>query len=933
MGKSKAAKVQVPACRYGAACTRKDCVYSHPPKPKAAAAGKGTAKGQGQSDKICFAFVAGCCAFGRQCHDKHPDDTACQTIRQRYANIDCQWGRRCRTEGCLYRHPSDAPVGPALAPEPQKAQPAVFAQGPKIAASEQGQSKSSQPAHIAVPHAVSQAADLRDASSASIEDPIERFIAVNAHNSGTQSASLLDLHSQTVHTFQLVLDEVLPERLAMFAKDGVWVLTGAKTKQGASTLFDVVRSYLQRHRFDFIAGQDENGQQVAFLVRGRRKCLDPLEGVRAVLLCGLPGSGKTFLAEALVRRSGGRFVHVSEDELGSRGACEEAFKRAVAQGRSRQKGGSWWWDQGFSSEKHYLAVSFRSAALTFLSQTCRLSLPAGPFLNAVLSYQPTALDLRRQLGVAYRVTFRCHLVLEAMLPGIEGEHFEVVLCAARPAGRSHSRAQAMYIPLSVPRGGVRHHLQVLNAVPADKRVLANSAIGHFKVRQVVDLVGCPDRLAMCVLMHKAGENKDRPVNISFDTKCLMPVEPAAGSEAGDAWSMLADAALSSLDPLVLLQETQGGHSDWTALVHSRCSFLQFSSPQIQVSKRGGHLESKVQQWARLRGIVSLHCTADDTDAPSFTQQGLAVLRSDGSVVLPPLPEAPGQSWPPVALLDRCNGERVDRRQWINSAGLKPTEVVTVHVDTPSQECATRLAGRGEKHPRLKVASIAQSASALQAAEEAFEPPSEREGFKAFLRCQGAPIAVKELIRQLTEEARDAAPLESRPPGLPGAQQGEDDEEEAPPPPPPMLNQWIEVEEQSSRRAAEPKHDELDDILGSEVWQHSGGWEQPPDHSMAGMGYSDMSTGSSSAPWPGLQSHMDAAPPTNAAPKGPCRQTPEAAPQPQDQEDAEEWARQEQLAATLRCMGFDEEPSLQAAQRAGGDLNRAVEDMIHRRGAT
>lgn len=92
MGRGKA-KVQVPECRYGAACTRRDCVFKHPPKPK-------TVKNAApeKSDKVCFAFVAGKCAFGRQCHDKHPDEASCQTIKERYAKIDCQWGRNCRTE-------------------------------------------------------------------------------------------------------------------------------------------------------------------------------------------------------------------------------------------------------------------------------------------------------------------------------------------------------------------------------------------------------------------------------------------------------------------------------------------------------------------------------------------------------------------------------------------------------------------------------------------------------------------------------------------------------------------------------------------------------------------------------------------------------------------------------------------------------------------
>ncbi|CAE7526318.1 unnamed protein product [Symbiodinium pilosum] len=39
MGRGKA-KIQVPDCRYGAACTRRDCVFKHPPKPAKSSASR-----------------------------------------------------------------------------------------------------------------------------------------------------------------------------------------------------------------------------------------------------------------------------------------------------------------------------------------------------------------------------------------------------------------------------------------------------------------------------------------------------------------------------------------------------------------------------------------------------------------------------------------------------------------------------------------------------------------------------------------------------------------------------------------------------------------------------------------------------------------------------------------------------------------------------
>jgi len=76
-----------------------------------------------KSNKVCFAYMAGKCASGCQCHDKHPDEASCQKIKERYGKTDCQWGRQCRREGCLYRHPSDEPVGRAhtLQLQPQQA--------------------------------------------------------------------------------------------------------------------------------------------------------------------------------------------------------------------------------------------------------------------------------------------------------------------------------------------------------------------------------------------------------------------------------------------------------------------------------------------------------------------------------------------------------------------------------------------------------------------------------------------------------------------------------------------------------------------------------------------------------------------------------------------------------------------------------------------
>ena len=90
-GKSKSQRAQsMPMCSYGIACTRKDCVYKHPPRPKkATASAKKAPQGGGltvvaprpppaagnRSDKrVCVAYLAGICTFGSYCDNLHPED-------------------------------------------------------------------------------------------------------------------------------------------------------------------------------------------------------------------------------------------------------------------------------------------------------------------------------------------------------------------------------------------------------------------------------------------------------------------------------------------------------------------------------------------------------------------------------------------------------------------------------------------------------------------------------------------------------------------------------------------------------------------------------------------------------------------------------------------------------------------------------------------
>jgi len=961
MGKSKAAKAaQVPECRYAAACTRKDCIFKHPPKKVAAAAPAAE-----KSDKVCFAFVAGRCAFGKWCHDKHPDEDSCRTIRDRYTKIDCQWGRICRTEGCLYRHPDNEPIGPAMPLVPPKPQPAVFADGPTIAPTNaQGgvaRPRAAVPGRIEVlpiPKAIMQAADLRDATAFDISDPLDRFIAVNARNTGTQSAALLDLHFQSAQTFQAVLDDVLPERLRMFQQSGgAWLVTGVSSSQQGAGLFDAVREYLVRHGYQFAIGQDEGGLPSAFHVRGRRKRQDPLEEVRAILICGLPGSGKSMIAEALGRRSCGRFLRICQDMLqGDLAATEAAFQKAAAEANSaadavkaRKKNGCWWWDHAFSGEKYFLALCFRGPALGHLSD-CFGFVP-GPTesFHATLAYQPTALDLRRLLGRPHRVSFRYHLTLEATFAPHAGETLDVVLGAAHTTDAADAaggaargpRPTSVYLAPRVPQWAARH-LQVLNAVPLDKRIMSNSTLGSFRVLSATDLSGKAERASLALLVHKAGDLRGSPAVVSFDGACLTAVNASGVKD----WTDVADAAIGSLSSLIVLEGQTGTSAhEWASLITARANRLGVAAPEVKVSRPMGPTETKREQWMRLRPSCLLHCCAEEADVAQLLRGGAAVLRRSGRAALPPLPES--HSLPPVVVLDRCNGERLERSRWLTLGGLDRNQVIALHLDVPEAECIARVARKNStgKHGQQSPPQATAEATALVRPHvERFEAPSEREGFRAIVRLKGgSAAAVQELVRRWTEggpppgsETADAVPPPPPPRGRRLEASEEDDENEAPPPPLPLLSQWIEVLETSDRRSVwsvpvggpvdapgyGSEEEEYDDDGGGGAGGGASGSSLPPDRPPFGTGPID-----GDLPWQGLEgeARLGGGPGTVPA-RGPLQAA------LVHDEDAEESARQEQLAATLRCMGFDEEPALSAAQQAGGNLNVAIESVLRSSGA-
>ena len=57
-----------------------------------------------------------------------------------------------------------------------------------------------------------------------------------------------------------------------------------------------------------------------------------MESADFYLLVGLPGSGKTWFSKSLIARDQQKWIHVSQDDTGSRASCE------IAVGRTPRKG-------------------------------------------------------------------------------------------------------------------------------------------------------------------------------------------------------------------------------------------------------------------------------------------------------------------------------------------------------------------------------------------------------------------------------------------------------------------------------------------------------------------------------------------------------------------------------------------------------------------
>jgi hypothetical protein len=121
----------------------------------------------------------------------------------------------------------------------------------------------------------------RDPSAFGISDPLERYYAVASTWKERAMTNVMDLHYQSLQTFPVVLETLLPEKLPAATEDGgVWIITGTghhvaergHQKRNVSTLEGAVWEYLLYHYppeegYRIAPGRDRNGQGGALFLQ------------------------------------------------------------------------------------------------------------------------------------------------------------------------------------------------------------------------------------------------------------------------------------------------------------------------------------------------------------------------------------------------------------------------------------------------------------------------------------------------------------------------------------------------------------------------------------------------------------------------------------------------------------------------------------------
>lgn len=117
---------QMPVCKYGHACTRRDCIYRHPKSVPSET-----------ENRVCMAYLAGSCSFGSRCYHYHPPDDEAEKMVQKYSRIQCRYGTECLSDTCLYAHPettNTTGLSAADGPDPRLARVRAFLLQKRVAA-------------------------------------------------------------------------------------------------------------------------------------------------------------------------------------------------------------------------------------------------------------------------------------------------------------------------------------------------------------------------------------------------------------------------------------------------------------------------------------------------------------------------------------------------------------------------------------------------------------------------------------------------------------------------------------------------------------------------------------------------------------------------------------------------------------------------------
>ena len=288
---------KMPECRYGTACTRKDCVYRHPKKSES----HGPSSEGNQ--RVCLAYLADLCPYGKNCMNRHPPVEEANELIYMFAQQLCRFGSTCRTVGCLYSHPqySEVPsnsmmsagahewtpfgaggghlsfADPTLVPQQWPKAPQINGQNQRVSATDAAYGSASGSSSlldsaakqqresarligiksVVIPLGIWKDNRLRDTTIFnSIMNPLTRFARVNEDSPD----KCIDLHFIRRGELSSVLDVVLPQY--SYEKD-VWVITGTghhrDGHQAEGVLFFAVVTYVQNLNLPFKIATDSRG--------------------------------------------------------------------------------------------------------------------------------------------------------------------------------------------------------------------------------------------------------------------------------------------------------------------------------------------------------------------------------------------------------------------------------------------------------------------------------------------------------------------------------------------------------------------------------------------------------------------------------------------------------------------------------------------------